>query len=56
MTPYQNAAWLKIGIDAWTLGWQATRVMGLRTAKAALTPREGASTIAEPHHPAADHG
>ncbi|MEZ0310565.1 MAG: cellulose synthase family protein [Myxococcota bacterium] len=38
------------------LGSLRKAFMGLRTAKAALTPREGASTIAEPHHPAADHG
>ena len=35
MKPSENAAWLKLGIDAWALGWQAARVMGLRTAKLA---------------------
>jgi len=35
MKPSENAAWLKLGIDAWALGWQAARVMGLRTAKMA---------------------
>ena len=35
MTPSQNAAWLKRGVDAWALGWQAARVMGLRTARMA---------------------
>jgi hypothetical protein len=35
MSPSQNATWLKLGVDAWTLGWQAARVMGLRTAKMA---------------------
>ena len=31
----EQVAWLKLGIDAWTLGWQATRVMGLRAARIA---------------------
>jgi hypothetical protein len=31
----EQAAWLRIGVDAWALGWQAARVMGLRTAKIA---------------------
>ena len=31
----EQAAWLKLGIDAWTLGWQAARVMTLRTARIA---------------------
>ena len=31
----EQATWLKLGIDAWALGWQATRVMGLRTARIA---------------------
>ena len=35
MKPSEQAAWLKLGIDAWTLGWQAARVMGLRTARIA---------------------
>jgi hypothetical protein len=35
MKPSENAAWLKLGIDVWALGWQAARVMGLRTAKMA---------------------
>lgn len=35
MTSSQNAAWLKLGVDAWALGWQAARVIGLRTAKMA---------------------
>ena len=35
MKPSENAAWLKLGIDTWALGWQAARVMGLRTARLA---------------------
>jgi len=35
MTPKETAAWLKLGIDAWSLGWDAARVMGLRTARIA---------------------
>ena len=35
MTPTQTTAWLRIGIDAWALGWQAARVMGLRSARIA---------------------
>ena len=35
MKSSENSAWLKLGVDAWTLGWQAARVMGLRTAKMA---------------------
>lgn len=31
----EQAAWLKLGIDSWTLGWQAARVMALRTARMA---------------------
>ena len=31
----EQATWFKLGIDAWALGWQATRVMGLRTARMA---------------------
>ena len=31
----EQAAWLKLGVDAWSLGWQAARVMGLRTARIA---------------------
>ena len=31
----QQATWMKLGIDAWALGWQATQVMGLRTARLA---------------------
>jgi hypothetical protein len=31
----QQAAWLKLGIDSWMLGWQAARVMGLRSARIA---------------------
>jgi len=30
-----QTAWLRVGIDAWSLGWQAAHVMGLRTAKIA---------------------
>ena len=35
MKPTEQAAWLKLGIDAWSLGWQAARVMGLRSARIA---------------------
>ena len=35
MKSSENAAWLKLGIDTWALGWQAARVMGLRTARLA---------------------
>lgn len=35
MTPRETAIWLKLGIDAWTLGWDAARIMGLRTARIA---------------------
>ena len=35
MTPSQNATWLKLGVDAWALGWQAARVIGLRTVRMA---------------------
>jgi hypothetical protein len=35
MPPKETTAWLKLGIDAWTLSWQAARVMGLRTARIA---------------------
>ena len=31
----EQAAWLKLGIDTWSLGWQAARVMGLRTTRLA---------------------
>jgi hypothetical protein len=31
----EQAAWLKLGVDAWALGWQAARVMGMRTARIA---------------------
>ena len=35
MKTSEQAAWLKLGIDAWTLGWEAARVMGLRAARIA---------------------
>ncbi len=35
MKPSEQAVWLKIGVDAWTLGWQAAGVVGLRTARMA---------------------
>ena len=35
MKPLEQAAWLKLGIDTWTLGWQAAQVMGLRTVRIA---------------------
>jgi hypothetical protein len=31
----EQAAWLKLGVDAWALSWQAARVVGLRTARIA---------------------
>lgn len=35
MTPKETTAWLRLGANAWTLGWQAARVVGLRSAKIA---------------------
>ena len=35
MKPSEQATWLKLGIDAWTLGMQASQVMALRTARIA---------------------
>ena len=35
MKPSEQNAWLKLGVDAWTLGLQATHVIGLRTARIA---------------------
>jgi hypothetical protein len=35
MTPIQTAAWLRIGADAWTLGWKAAQVMSMRSARIA---------------------
>ena len=35
MKPSEQTAWLRIGVDAWSLGWQAAHVMGLRTARIA---------------------
>ena len=35
MTPKETTAWMRIGIDGWSLGWQAARVMGLRAARIA---------------------
>jgi hypothetical protein len=35
MKASDSTAWLRIGIDAWSLGWQAARVVGLRTARIA---------------------
>lgn len=35
MTPKETAAWMRIGVDSWSLGWQAARVMGLRAARIA---------------------
>jgi len=35
MKPSEQTAWLKLGVDAWSLGLQAAHVMGLRTAKIA---------------------
>ena len=41
----ESTAWLRIGVDAWTLGWQAARVMGLRSARiAAGGPAAGLET------------
>ena len=31
----EQATWLKLGVDAWALGWQAPRGMGLRSARIA---------------------
>lgn len=35
MIPKETTAWLRIGVDAWTLGWKAARVVGLRSARIA---------------------
>ena len=35
MTPSETTAWLRVGVDAWSLGLQAARVMGLRSARIA---------------------
>lgn len=35
MTPKEISAWMRIGADSWLLGWQAARVMALRTARIA---------------------
>ena len=35
MTPSQTAAWLRIGVDAWALGWKAAEVIGKRGARIA---------------------
>ena len=29
----ETTAWLRIGADTWSLGWQTARVMGLRAAR-----------------------
>ena len=39
----EQAAWLRIGIDAWALGWQAAHVMGLRSARIAAGGPAGAA-------------
>ena len=33
MISKETIAWLRLSADAWTLGWQAARVVGLRSAK-----------------------
>jgi len=45
MTPKQTTAWLRLVADAWSLGWQAARVVGLRSARiAAGGPPAGMET------------
>lgn len=35
MKASQQTAWLRLGVDAWSLGLQAAQVIGLRTARIA---------------------
>ena len=45
MNPKEIAAWLRIGVDTWALGWQAAHVVGLRSARiAAGGPAAGMET------------
>ena len=45
MNPKAITAWLRIGVETWARGWQAARVVGLRSARiAAGGPAAGMET------------
>lgn len=45
MNPKDITAWLRIGVDTWALGWQAARVVSMRSARiAAGGPAAGLET------------
>lgn len=40
MPKARSASWMNAGFDAWTLGWEAATVIGLRSAKIAMGGKE----------------